>query len=116
MDDLFTVYEVRQLQDLTEGRGPMVTRGYYPNESDAFDFLESIYGVQGTTSGKEIVKVIYKEPEPGFTHFGREEIRVWGYRRGPDKKSSLGWTDFRDIPENDPEYEEYLRLHKKFNP
>lgn len=42
-----TIYVLRQQSDLIEGKGPMVDRGYYESEEDAWTVAETMYGPMG---------------------------------------------------------------------
>lgn len=112
-DVLFEAYLVKQISDRTEGKGQMKIIATYSSESAAKAKLNTIGGVMGSDSGKEIWKIIYCRV-PDSKRLAVAERLVWGYRKLPDGSWDYGWVDLRDIPENDPEYQEYLRLTKKF--
>lgn len=39
----------------------------------------------------------------------------WGHRMDWNGNWTYGYADLRDAPTNDPEYQEYVRLKKKFD-
>lgn len=41
-------------------------------------------------------------------------VLVYGYRKDWADRWGYGWMDLRDAPTNDPEYDEYQRLRRKF--
>jgi|SRR6478752_9814745 len=113
MKPVFEVYIVRQNQDLTEGRGPMRDKAFYPDELSAYDGLKATTGVMGTDSGKEIVRRSYYY-EPETTDYTVVDDLLWGYCTTAGGKWRYGWTDGRDLPNHDPEWAEYVRLANKF--
>jgi hypothetical protein len=113
MKPVFEVWIVRQNTDLTEGRGRMVDKAYYPNEPAAKKGLDTTTGVMGTDSGKEIILRSYFL-EPGNTDYTVIDEPVWGYVSIGGGHWHYGWRDGRDLPQQDPEWEEYVRLAKKF--
>lgn len=115
MIDILTLYVVTQNTDLTEGRGPERDIAWFDNEDVAKDKWDSTGGVMGGEFGKSIYRVIFKQSDKILDH----EVQVYrehvyGYRPKPDGNWTVGWVDCRDVPENDPEWEEYLRLKEKF--
>jgi hypothetical protein len=51
---MITAYSVKQNVDLTEGRGPVVTKAIFLHEEDAQEFAKTLSGVMGTRQGVEI--------------------------------------------------------------
>jgi hypothetical protein len=109
-----TLYEVRYNSDLTEGRGPMVSLGWFAELNEALEQTKNKkYWVMGVSPSCEIWEL---DSRPLATEFGPiHPVRIWGYRRGVNGRWGYGFLDLRDEPENDPEYEEYLRLKEKFD-
>jgi hypothetical protein len=106
------VWVVRENYDKTEGRGPMVDIGVYSSEAEAFEANRSVFGVMGVPRefGGEIFRIT-------LGSYPLEETKVFGYRKDWTEKWGYGWLDLRDRPnENDPEWIEYLRLRKRFDP
>jgi hypothetical protein len=106
------VWVVRQNSDLTEGRGQMVDVGVYDSEDESFEANRSVGGVMGWPPifGGQIWRV-----ELGS--YPLKETKVFGYRKDWNGNWGQGWIDLRDRPnETDPEWIEYLRLRKKFDP
>lgn len=112
------IYIATENADRTEGRGPMKEIGYYTNEEAAIAAVRG-RGVMGAGDGEVIKVQVHDEfqvdphhPRRGLAQF--YPIRIWGYRQGWDGKWGYGYIDNRDAPVNDPEYQTYVRLKKKF--
>lgn len=105
----FTFYEAQRNSDQTEGRGRMITFDRFVELGDALEAVKG-QGVMGVGDG-EVVQITLRA-EDGRVKM--EQVRVYGYRKGWDNKWGYGFTDNRDAPVHDPEYQEFLRLQKKF--
>lgn len=110
---LFEVYVVRSNRDLTEGRGPMYDYGYYLTEDAAYVGLQGAPKCMGVAEASELMKRSFIS-HSASTDISVVEEKLYGYRKAPDGSWGYGWTDLRDVPQTDPEYKEYLRLHQKF--
>lgn len=105
-----TIWIVREEIDKTEGRGGMRVVAYCSTEEAADEINQSIDGVMGVPAsrGGTISKATMDE-------YPADESLVYGYRKGWDGKWGYGWVDYRDAPETDPEWSEYVRLREKFS-
>lgn len=98
------VYVVRENSDKTEGRGTMVDVGVFDTEDEAFECNRSVSGVMGHPRqfGEEIWKV-------KLGVYPLEEELMFGYRFNGTQQlrgaSNWGWLDFRDVNEEDPEWQ-----------
>lgn len=99
------LYAVMRNSDLTEGRGHNILVGVYENLDDAVEEVKK-WGVMGVGTGD-----IYEVKMNSADSYGS---RIWGYRKDLADKWGYGFVDNRDAPFNDPEFNEYLRLKKKF--
>lgn len=100
------IYIARENSDLTEGRGPMRTLGYYTEPEPAIARVQ----------GRGVMGVGHGEVSTVKLDIGRVEERLfWGNHANPAGKWVYGYADNRDDPIlSDPEYPEYVRLRKKF--
>ena len=96
--------------DSTEGRGHMVCIGRYENEQQAYEHIKG-KGVMGVGDG-DVELVQYFKTDDGFD---KVTTKVYGYRKDWNDNWGTGWLDWRDMPDDDPEFAEYIRLKKKFN-
>lgn len=113
---MLTVYVATENSDLTEGKGMMVPIGYFLNVDDAVAAVQG-RGVMGTGHGEVFAATIFdsfdewaasEKPRP----YPRKKI--WGYRKDWKGAWNYGWVDNRDAPINDPDYETYIKLKRKF--
>jgi hypothetical protein len=106
------VYVVREHSDKTEGRGPMKDVGVFDHEEEAYLRCANTSGVMGNPRhyGGEIWKVT-------LGVYPLVEELIFGYRKDWNDVWGQGWIDLRDKPNDaDPEWIEYKRLRKKFDP
>lgn len=121
-----TLYLATQNSDLTEGKGGMVGIGLFDNEAAAVDAVKG-RGVMGVGDGEvfkitDPKKVFHTKdewvkagmPKPGISPQYATSKKVYGYRKDWKGNWGYGWVDNRDAPTNDPEYNEYQRLQRKF--
>lgn len=106
----FIFYEAQRNSDQTEGRGGMVTFGRFRDLEPALEAVKG-QGVMGVGDG-EIVQVTFSVNSNGIVDEARE--KVYGYHKDWTGKWGYGFVDNRDAPVHDPEYQEFLRLQKKF--
>lgn len=124
-----TRFLVKRNSDLTEGRGGMVTVGVYDDLLEAVEASKGL-GVMGVGDG-EVYVLITPKLHKVEDRFGRPlttptEEKVYGRRydgSGTRAKWEEGYvyahpaviaTGIRRPVEEDPEYQDYLRLQKKF--
>lgn len=103
------VFKVTRNSDLTEGRGPEVTWGYFSTASQAVREARGI-NVQGQNGMVWAIGVPFVEtPEQAFAvlhHLDTQSLIHNGRK----------WTDEKYDPKTiDPEWTEYKRLKEKFN-
>lgn len=115
-------YEVLYNADLTEGRGPMESMGFFRTEEEVEIALgNKKFWIMGAQHNHEV----YEIRIPINPHMPASRTQVFGYREHLLGKKKMfgrplppyyGWLDFRDVPkvEDDPEYSEYVRLKEKF--
>lgn len=103
-------YEVLENSDQIEGRGPMVAVAWFGNLELAVEDAKG-RGMYGYGSG-DVVKVIVEFLPNQRVKMVRD--KVYGYRQGRNGKGGYGYIDLRDEKNHGEEYEEYLRLKKKF--
>lgn len=123
MDRDMTLYYAARNSDSTEGKGADVIIGIYKTEAEA-EHAAKGKGVMGVGNGAIYVqqelpfeqygqRVHLGQLEKSIT-FGRLFKQIYGYRKNWLGKWDYGWLDLRDAPTNDPEYDEFIRLQKKF--
>lgn len=100
------VYQATRNQDLTEGRGPEVTIGYYQTPGEAYQACRG-RSVQGSDGRVVEVDVPWTESlaEAVEMLIRRDTVTVYDGR---------DWNPAFDPRINDPEWAEYQRLHAKF--
>lgn len=106
------VWVVREHSDKTEGRGPMKDVGVFNTEEEAFERCYNTSGVMGNPRhyGGEIWRV-------SLGNYPFDQELVFGYRKDWNDNWGQGWINLRDKPkDDDPDYIEYTRLRKKFDP
>lgn len=114
---MFTVYLAKENADLTEGRGPMKTVGIFTDVEEAVKAIKG-RGVMGVGDGEVYSVTVYDSVEdwridPSSRRY--EEHLVYGFVYDAEsKRRRYGYVDGRDLPRNDPEYKEYVRLKQKF--
>lgn len=121
------IYRATQNSDLTEGKGHNVTIACFDNEQASVEAVRgrgvmgvgdgTVYRVPIFSSYDEVKEILTQREAANGRRADfatlNEEL-VWGYRKGWDGKWGYGWADNRDAPVNDPDYETFLRLQKKF--
>lgn len=125
MDRDMTLYYAARNSDSTEGKGGDVIIGIYRTEDEAEAAVKG-KGVMGVGDGSIYIKQTLPFEEYGFAvgfgaldkpvSFTRLFKQVYGYRRNWLGEWDYGWLDLRDAPTSDPEYEEFMRLQRKFKP
>ena len=101
------VFMVKRNSDLTEGRGPKIAVGLFSSEENAHRYVTSN---DSPYMGFEI----WREGVSQTSNLHELREKIWGYRKDTAGRWANGWLDLRDEPENDPEYQEFLRLKEKF--
>lgn len=109
-------------KDQTEGRGPMVDMGTFLNPTDAHDAAKG-QAVMGCGDGDIIKRSYYRcETCPEIVkidehvYYGDDYMKkhtLGGLGRYADFMSD-GWSKDYSPLSNDPEYNEFLRLKRKF--
>lgn len=111
--------------DLTEGRGQTVIIGFFMEEEDAVAAVKG-QGTMGVGDGRvylfSFVERVLAHPDDhtaiasGLSLFDNRYL-VYGYHRSLlTGDFRTGYVDGRDLPQNDPEFTEFLRLKAKFDP
>jgi len=112
-EEVFIQYVVMGNSDQTEGRGGYVDREAFTTIEAAHDcIMTGRWGVQGFKGDGEIVERKWRVIDG--IKWQADDVTIWGYRTNWQGKRDRGWLDNRDAPTEDPEFEEYVRLAKKF--
>lgn len=113
-----SVYEGKVNSDLTEGRGHMISVGFFANEQDAFSAIQGM-STQGCNGEVYVTEMVvyetfeeYKSSQKNHTNVGSEK-KLYGWHTDCNGRFREGWTDGREFAE--AEYTEYLRLKEKFD-
>lgn len=106
------IWVVRENSDKTEGRGTMVDVAVCNTEDEAFEVNRNVSGVMGHP--RNFAGDIYRIDVGSYPL--KQEL-VFGHRKDWNDKWGQGWVDLRDKPnDDDPEWIEYQRLSKQFDP
>jgi len=112
---LSKIYAAKQNTDTTEGKGWMKTFAYFQNPEDAVEAVKG-RGVMGAGDGEVYEVTVSKTLEEWNEHGPYKETKIYGYHKSITGRWRDGWVDDRDLPHTDPEFAEYVRLKKKFDP
>jgi hypothetical protein len=110
---LLEVYVALVNSDLTEGRGSVRDKGIWLDPKDAYEDAKGM-GVMGMGDGDIALRTFMQCGVKGFVPCGHIIVENRTIYNGNHKKSETGWVPDYDPRKNDPEYQQYLALKKKF--
>lgn len=111
---LFQVFVAQVNSDQTEGRGGMRDKDHFDNENDAYLAVKG-QGVMGVGDGNVVLRSFVACGGPSrCAHISVYNKQIYNGSNYGRKPGENGWIPEFDKRKEDPDYQQYLALKKKF--